>query len=270
MNIAISTIAWERYEDDVISSLLQKFGITAIEVAPTKINTDLLAMTETEAITYRTYWQKKRINIIALQSVLFGKPNLSIFGNKTIVSETEAYLKKVIDICSWLGAKYIVFGSPKNRQREEGVSMPEAFLLAAQFFRNVADYAATKEIFFCIEPNPPLYGCNFITNTQEAISFIQQVNHPYFQLHLDAAIMTMNDENIAESIGEAIPYLKHFHVSEKNLDIIRISENHTSIAQALISNNYQGHVSIEMRSGIQHSNTEGVTIALQNTLEMYK
>lgn len=36
MRLAISNIAWEPAEDDAIASLLQRYGIDAIDIAPGK------------------------------------------------------------------------------------------------------------------------------------------------------------------------------------------------------------------------------------------
>ena len=37
MKLAVSNIAWEPDEDEAVYTLMQKYGVTGVEIAPTKI-----------------------------------------------------------------------------------------------------------------------------------------------------------------------------------------------------------------------------------------
>src|SRR5438552_1722928 len=95
------------------------------------------------------------------------------------------YLSKISWLGGQLGAGPLVFGSPKNRIRGD-LTFDEALKIAVPFFRSAAGNAQKNGTILCLEPNPPEYGCDFVTNTREALSVVEQVAHPGFRLHLDS------------------------------------------------------------------------------------
>ena len=67
-------------------------------------------------------------------AILFGKPELRIFGPEPVRQATLDHLGRVAELAAALGARALVFGSPRNRDR--GVLTPdEAFTHAVDFFR---------------------------------------------------------------------------------------------------------------------------------------
>lgn len=240
MKLCISNIAWETSDDAAIFSILRKCGIEFLDIAPTKIWTDLTRVTKEEILTYRKYLEKNKLTAYAFQSILYNKPQFQLFGSQSEQESLLAYLDKVFAIAFLLGVKIIVFGSPKNRiVSSENVDVT--------IFKTIAEHARNYNLLFCIEPNPQEYGCNFITNTNEGIALVKTVNHPNFRLHLDSAIMHMNNEPMS-ILSSALPYLSHFHISEPQLSSVPGLVNHLDLAVKLKKLNYENVVSIEMKS----------------------
>ncbi len=269
MNIAISNIAWDKQEDDLVLSVLKKYKVNGIELAPTKIWQDPIKVSEKEIKKYRDYWNRNNIQIVAMQSLLFGHPELTIFQNKEDRKKTIDYLKEIIRIASMLGIKVLVFGSPKNRQTY-GLSAKTVQQIACEFFIKLGDIAKKHDLFFCIEPNPKIYGTDFINNTNQAIDLVKLVNHPNFRLHLDSSTMIINHENYDNAIKKSISYIEHFHVSQPNLDVVVNNKtDHKIIAKSLKEAGYKKWVSIEMKSGLG-PNAENVEKALSFTTSIYR
>lgn len=269
MKIAISNIAWNVQEDEDILKLLKKYSILGVEIAPTKIWRNPTEESYQTINKYRKYWEKNGISVSSTQSILFGHPELSIFGNKDKRNATLICLEKMIRVSAWLGAEAIVFGSPKNRNRFN-VNKAQALSIASDFFFKIAIISKKYNVFLCIEPNPIEYGTNFINNTGEAIELVKNVNHPNFKLHLDSGVMTVNGENVKEAITEGFPYLKHFHISEKILGPIgKGKTDHEKIANVLRTLQYKYWVSIEMRGMENNSNINAVDEALKFTSAIY-
>lgn len=257
MKIAISNIAWNQQEDGNILKLLKKYSMSGVEIAPTKIWKNPTEESYQTINKYRKYWEKNGILISSTQSILFGHPELLIFGNKDKRNATLIYLEKMIRVSAQLGAEAIVFGSPKNRNRFN-VNKAQALHIASDFFSKIATISKRYNVFFCIEPNPIEYGTNFINNTDEAVGLVRNVDHPNFKLHLDSGTMTVNGENVEEAITDGFPYLRHFHISEKNLSPIgKGKTDHEKIANILRTLNYKHWVSIEMK-GMENSSNIGV------------
>ncbi len=74
MKIAISNIAWDYPEDEAVASILQKYNIEGIEIAPTKIWIHPNEVSTVDVKAYKHYWKTKNIAIVAMQSLLFGHP----------------------------------------------------------------------------------------------------------------------------------------------------------------------------------------------------
>ena len=96
-----------------------------------------------------------------------------------------------------------------------------------------------------MEAYPPIYNTNFINDTKSALELIWQVNSKGFKLNLDTGTMIYNGESTSELIGN-VQYINHVHISEPNLKPIEERELHIELKKVLLSEGYQGYVSIEM------------------------
>lgn len=269
MKIAISNIAWNVQEDESILKLLKKYSILGVEIAPTKIWRNPTEESYQTINKYRKFWKKNGISVSSTQSILFGHPELLIFGNKDRRNATLTYLEKMVRVSAQLGAEAIVFGSPKNRNRVN-VNKTKALSIASDFFFKIATISKKYNVFFCIEPNPIEYGTNFINNTDEAVELVRNVSHPNFKLHLDSGTMTVNGENVEKAITNGFPYLRHFHISEKILGPIgKGKTDHKKIANILRTLNYKHWVCIEMRGMENCSNINVVDEVLKFTSAIY-
>jgi D-psicose/D-tagatose/L-ribulose 3-epimerase len=142
--------------------------------------------------------------------------------------------------------------------------------IAKEFFYELGEESKKYNIFFCLEPNPKEYGTNFANTTEEAVGVVERVNHPNFRLHLDSGAMMVNRENYKEAIAEGLQYLKHFHISERNLNPISLKEvDHKKISKILKDVGYNKWVSIEMRGNNEGNNTMNVENALALVSSIY-
>ncbi len=270
MKLSISNLAWSPAEDVEVAAVLQSFDVQGVELAPTKIWPDLTQVQEADLIAYRTFWQQQGIRIVALQSLLFGQPDLVLFRDQETRCQTLGYLRNVMHIAARLGAQILVFGSPRNRLRNE-LDAQESQAIAREFFHRVGELAAQYDVYFCIEPNPIAYGCDFICTATEGVDLVRAVNHPNFRLHLDAGGMTLSEEPYPEAIAASRDWLKHFHISEPQLAII--GEGHTdhlTVASALRQIAYNNWVSIEMLNKTALPNPQAVHQALTCVTEYYR
>jgi sugar phosphate isomerase/epimerase len=246
MRLAISNIAWPAGADAAVAPLFRKYGVEGVELALTKIWPEPLDAPADEVRAYREGWEKQGIRIAALQALLFGKPHLTIFGSESARRQTLAYLSGMIERAGLLGARALVFGSPKNRRRQ-GLSLAEALALAVPFFRALGRVARQHGVYFCIEPNPPAYGCDFVTTVAEGIELVDAVNDEGFGLHLDTAGISLVGDPPAASIEAAGQRCRHFHVSQPFLaEVCGGTIAHDEFGQALRARGYADWASIEM------------------------
>ncbi len=246
MRLAISNIAWPAGADTAVAPLLREHGVEGVELALTKVWPEPLAVSAAEVRAYRDGWEKQGLHVVALQALLFGKPRLTLFGSEEVRRQMRDYLTGMIERAGQLGAGVLVFGSPKNRQIQ-GRSRAEAWAIAVPFFRELGAVARRHGVCFCIEPNPPVYGCDFVTTVAEAVELVDAVADGGFGLHLDTAAMYLAGDPPRASITAAGPRCRHFHASEPFLkEVGGGTILHEPFARAVHSIDYRGWVSIEM------------------------
>jgi len=244
--IAISDIAWNLSEEDEIFELMNNMGITNLEISPFKSQTDLLDSEKIFKEKISNKLNKYGINIVAVQSLLYRYPELTIFDDEKTRQRTLNHLLQLIDFASRIGAKVLVFGSPKNKIKGS-LSYAEATKIAVDFFKVIGDKAKSCGLMFCLEPTPVDYGADFIRNTKEAIELIKLINNDNLGINIDLGSLILNNEKVEDAILEAIPYAFHFHISEPFLESINLDSNfHKMIAGTIKQRNYNGFISIEM------------------------
>lgn len=269
MNLAVSSIAWSPEEDEGVASLLNERGIKLVELAPTKIWDNPIAVSDIDAKKVTQWWADRDIKVDAFQSMLFSRPDLKIFESENNRNECLQYLKNFIALAGRMGAKRMVFGSPKNRQRGD-ISYETASEIATGFFSELAEVALVNDVVFCIEPNAPQYACDFVTTARQGADLVRAVNHPGFGLHLDTACMALAGDDIARSIHEFGDIIQHFHISSPMLDQVeqRDDVDHFAAIAALKNIGYASTISIEMRPGETGTNVERVKKSVDYVQEL--
>jgi sugar phosphate isomerase/epimerase len=124
-------------------------------------------------------------------------------------------------------------------------------------------------VHFCIEPNPPAYGCDYVNTVDEAVALRNRLGPQGLGLHADAAAMTMVGD-APETLIALAPMLQHFHISEPDLALIGSGGvPHERFATALREGGYRWLVSIEMRAGALGKNAARVRAALATARAAY-
>lgn len=216
MRIAISNIAWDPAEDADVAALLHDRGIDAIDVAPGKYFPDPAQATDADIAGVRRWWADRGIAITGMQALLFGTTGLNVFGPPEVQEAMLGHLGAVCRIGAGLGARRLVFGSPKNRDRG-GLDDDQALAAATAFFRRLGDIARAHGVMVCLEPNPPRYGANFMTTSAETARVVEQVAHPAVRMQLDTGALAITDEDPAAVVGSHAALIGHVHASEPDL-----------------------------------------------------
>ena len=244
MRISISNIAWEKDEEPEIAELLQRLGVAAVDVAPGKYFPDVAAASDADIRKVRNWWEERGISIYGMQSLLFGTKGLNVFGDSNSQERLLKHLSHVCRVAEGLGAKRLVFGSPKNRDRT-GLSAREAEDIALQFFSRLGNIAQSNGVVITLEPNPVCYGTNWITTTREAYDFVKKLGNPGIAMQLDTGTVLTNAE-AQETIVSVKDTVGHVHLSEpKLLPLSLAPAEHDEVFRAAVSA-APGTVTIEM------------------------
>jgi D-psicose/D-tagatose/L-ribulose 3-epimerase len=268
LRLAVSNIAWEPAEDGAVGAVLRREGATGVEIAPTKWRERPLDATTAEIAAYRRAWEDRGLRIASLQSLLFDRPDLQLFGDTAARVGMSDFLRGMIDLAAGLGAHALVFGSPKNRIRGE-LPLNDAAAIAADFLRELGAHAHAQRTAVCIEANPAEYGCDFITTTEEAVELCRAVDHPGIRVNGDLGGITLSNDDPIVALRSAGSCLAHFHASEPLLAPLGASSDHARAAEGLARIDYDGWVSIEMRASGGGNNIAAIERAVRLARSAY-
>jgi len=269
MRLAISNIAWDVTEDESMASLLKYLYVDAIDVAPGKYFSDIINTTDKEIANVKNWWSQHGIEITGMQALLFGKTDLNLFGPKKSQDLMLDYLQAVCKIGSGLGAKRLVFGSPKNRNRD-GLNDKKAIDIATTFFHRLGDIAQLNDVLICLEPNPVCYDSNFMTNSIDTLSIVKHVAHPAIRMQFDTGALIINNENPATVLQECSSFIGHVHISEPNLVPLGDEKNdHIKISNALKQFLPNQLLSIEMLATKNESHEVSIERAINFAIKCY-
>ena len=148
-----------------------------------------------------------------------------------------------------IGIPNLVFGSPKQRVIPEAMSREQAGATAVAFFRSLGDRA--EGCCIAIEPNAAAYGTNFLNSMEEALAFVEMVDHPAITLNFDIGALHMNgDFDQLEALAQrGASLISHVHFSEPNLEPAPANTDDAERVFATLERiGYQGWCSIEMKA----------------------
>ena len=246
--------------DEAIRILLDG-GATGVEVAPSLLFADPATASTQEIHAARASFQAAGLPVVAMQALLFNRPQLKLFGSPAQRESLLQHLHTMAQLAAGLGATVLVFGSPKNRNINTNQEE-----IAVAYFSEIGKYAAEKNTVFAIEPNPVIYGTNFINTTNEALDFVKACNVEGLKVNFDLGTVIYNEESLA-FLENNLKWINHIHISEPYLETIQKRSLHNELASILRKEKYDNYISIEMKSG---SEIEKIKDIIEYTQDVFK
>lgn len=270
MRLSISNIAWDAEEDAAVAELLARIAVDAVDVAPGKYFPDPRQATDAQVEAVRQWWAVRGIEVTGMQALLFGTTGLNVFGAAAVQNAMLAHLEAVCRIGGGLGAKHLVFGSPKNRDCSL-VGDDRVMDIACGFFSRLGDVAAHHGVVVCLEPNPAAYGANFMTSSADTAAVVRAVDHPAIRMQLDIGAVTMNGEDVGQVVATHGDLVAHVHASEPGLKILGDGGSDHALAAAALTVRLPRHVvCIEMLASIDEPHLAAIERALRAADAAYR
>ena len=187
------------------------------------------------------------VEVIGLHWLLKTPEGLHITcGDAGVRERTAEYLIDLAHFCGEIGGTRMIFGSPKQRNLEEGQAYQEGFDNARGVFEKVLPTLEEHGIVLCMEPLAES-ETNFCQTVKQTVELIEAVDHPSFQLILDTKAMLDEPLGRPDTIKKYAPYLKHYHANDENLKGPGFGPvNFAPIFQALKEIDYDGYISVEV------------------------
>jgi sugar phosphate isomerase/epimerase len=229
-------------------SVAGRLGYHGIEIAPFTLSASVKDVTARQRKEVRQIVADHGLEVVGLHWLFVGPTGLHITTpDEAVWRKTRDYLSCLVDLCSDLGGKVMVIGSPKQRGILPGQTFEGAWKRAVELFSAVLEKSAKRGVTLCIEPLS-LKETDFINTVAEGIQMVRQINHPQFRLHLDVKAMCSEGKPVPEIIRSVkAEDIGHFHVNDPNLYGPGMGEvDYGPIAEAIRDIGYDRWLSVEV------------------------
>lgn len=254
MKLGICNELFENMSFGHACGVVKRLGYDGIELAPYTLVAPnvsakfVTAIAPTTRELLRKTADKYGLEIIGLHWVLAQTEGLHVSHPEDAVRQRTAdYLVELVRFCRDVGGRIIVFGSPKQRDRMEGVSLDEAWARWQQTLRPAARAANELGVTICMEPLARSIS-NILNRAEEAVRFARELNEPSVKIILDCYSMGDEETPRADLIRQHAEWLAHVHVNDVNQQGPGMAENGTdfkAVFDALKEIGYGGYVSVE-------------------------
>lgn len=224
-------------------------GYDGLELAPFTFTEDPTRLTSQVLAAMRASLEDAGICMTGFHWLLERPAGLSITArDESIRRKTVEVMKCLIDQCAFLGGRYLVHGSPRQRIVEPGDTKADALERAEACFAAVADVARSAGVIYCVEPLPRT-KTPIINTLEEAAQLVRNVSSPAIRSMLDCrACMLTEESQLLDLVKEWVPkgLIAHVHLNEATGEVPGNSEfKFSSLLETLDSLQYSGDVSVE-------------------------
>jgi sugar phosphate isomerase/epimerase len=235
------------WPQEKIFEFLGRCGYGAVEIAPFTINTDVTQITARERKRLRRQAEAAGIRVIGLHWLLSKTEGLHLTSpDPAVRDKTAEYVAELAKFCSDLGGDVMVFGSPKQRSLQEGVSREQGLQYATEVLRKAMPTLAQREVLLALEPLTTK-ETNFMNTAAEGVELAKLVDSPQCKILLDCKAMIAETTPIPDLIRKHAEWMVHFHANDPNLRGPGMGDlDFVPIFEALRDVKYKGWVSVEV------------------------
>jgi sugar phosphate isomerase/epimerase len=224
-----------------------KCGYDAVEIAPFTLAKYVTDIAAAERVRLREAAARAGVAISGIHWILVEAAGMYLnHPDAGVRRRTAQYLDDLVNFCADLGGRFMIVGSPKQRNVLDGVTPEQAWAWATDTFQPAIRRAEDRQVTICFEPLAPA-ETNFINTAAEAVRFALQFQSPAMRIILDVKAMCSESQPIPHLIRATWPYFAYFHANDRNLKGPGFGDvDFRPIAAALHAVGYRGYVSVEV------------------------
>jgi len=248
MKFAICQELYEGWEWERQCEFSASLGYKGLELAPFTLGDRISDVSAEQRATLRKQAEDHGLEIIGLHWLLAKTEGLHLTtSDANVRNATSEYLIELGHACADFGGSVMVFGSPFQRNLEDGMSTDQAMANAAEVFKTCLPAFADRGVSVCMEPLTPK-ETDFVNTCQQAMDLIAMIDEPNIVLHQDVkAMLGAETKSLPELIHEFKNSVGHFHVNDTNLLGPGMGEtDYRPIVKALLESTYDHWVSVEV------------------------
>ena len=231
-----------------VCAAVKRLGYDGIEIAPFTLARSAEDVTSRQRKQVRQTIKDHGLETVGLHWLLVGPSGLHITTpDDAVWQKTRDYFSTLLYLCSDLGGKVMVLGSPKQRSIPAGQTKEGAWKRAVELLSSVLDKAGKLGVTVCLEPLSPA-ETDFINTVSEGMKMVRQINHPNLKIHLDVKAMCSEPTPVPDIIRSVrAEDIGHFHVNDPNLYGPGMGDvDYGPIAEAIKDIGYDKWLSVEV------------------------
>jgi len=248
MKFALCNEMFEGRKMAEVCAMAKRLGYDGIEIAPFTLARSAEDISRKQRKQVRKIIKDSGLETVGLHWLLVGPTGLHITTPYDAVwQKTRDYFSTLLDLCSDLGGKVMVLGSPKQRSIPTSQTREGAWKRAVELLSSVLDKAGSLGVTVCLEPLSPA-ETDFINTVSEGMKMVQQIDHPNLKIHLDVKAMCLEPTPVSDIIRSVrAEDIGHFHVNDPNLYGPGMGDvDYGPIAKAIKDIGYNRWLSVEV------------------------
>ena len=194
-------------------------GYDGLEVAPFTLADDPLKIGDAQAAAWRRMAEDQGLSISGLHWLLVAPAGLSIVSADAALRErTTVVMERLVELCSLMGGRYLVHGSPKQRSVPPGETQGAARERARECLTRAARRAQSCGVIYCIEPLSPR-ETDFVNTVADALALVNEIDSPAFKTMIDCSAAGQAEaEPVAALMERWMPggQIAHVQVNDPN------------------------------------------------------
>jgi D-psicose/D-tagatose/L-ribulose 3-epimerase len=243
MRFGVNTFVWvspfTTRDADMLANKVKGFGFDTLEIsceAPDKID-----LSKVKSVLH-----DYGLNVVVCGA--FGPERNLCSDNLDYVNNAKDYITWLINAAHILGSEMVIgpmYSSVGKAHIEDPIERQREWERAVIGVREMADYAATKNIKLALEPLNR-FETDMINTAAQGLAFISEVDRDNVGLHLDTFHMHLEEKSSADAIRLAGDKVFHIHACENDRGVPGTGQVHwDEIAQAIKDIGYNRSVVIE-------------------------
>jgi len=194
---------------------MRRIGYTGIEISPFTLAERPAAITPAQRREYHDIIQSEGLRFVGLHWLMVSPKGLHVTTpDRDLRERSWHHIVDLIDLCGDLGENGVmVFGSPKQRCTQDGLTPAEAARNFTDGLAGVAPHAKQRGVTVLVEALP-LNQCDVITTLAEAVAIVKQVNSPAVRTMFDTHNAVDESEPHAALVDRYFDLIRHVHINE--------------------------------------------------------
>jgi sugar phosphate isomerase/epimerase len=194
-------------------------GYDGLEIAPFTLSDRPHEITDNEALRLRAIVEDHGLVVTSLHWLLLKPDGLSITSaDEAVRRRTVEVMRRLTELCSLLGGKIMVHGSPHQRDIPAGESRATAEARAQACFNDVATTASACGVTYCIEPLAAV-ETPIINTVGDALRMIEAIGSPAIRTMVDCRAARLSEEEaVPELLDRWLPsgMIAHIQLNDRN------------------------------------------------------